>query len=319
MDNHKLAVGVDIGGTKIASILVNQKGILLASDYRMSAVEMGQEETIRRIVASIKAVIGNYADISGIGIDVPGVVDPENGLVENAVNLGWSGVDLRGALQQEFGSTLPIALERDTFAQALGEYYYGAARGVKNCVYLAIGSGLGAGALVNGQLLLGSNRAALEVGHLSLTGLTAPCSCGNIGCAETLLSGPGIIRTYSSDQWYPEHPAAAGEKDSLSVQDILQRAAENEARAAHLIDEAARYLGELIADIIMILNPEQIVIGGGVGLSAFDQLLPGVNAEVIKRAFPENHRHLQITKSSIDSSALGAAALVWYSQEHIPQ
>jgi glucokinase len=318
MDNQELAVGVDIGGTKIASILVNQKGSILASDYRMSAVEMGQEETIDRVVASIQAVTGTHQNISGIGIDVPGVVNPETGLVEKAVNLGWDNVDLRGKLQQKLALHCPISLERDTFAQALGEYYYGSACGEKNYVYLAVGSGLGAGALVNGQLLLGSGRAALEVGHLSLTGLTAQCSCGNTGCAETLLSGPGIIRTYLCDSWYEECPAAVADREALSVQDILQRALENEPRASHLITEAARYLGELIADIIMVLNPSQIVIGGGVGLSAFDQLLPGVQAEVVRRTFPENHRNLQITKSSIDSSALGAAALVWYSQ-HIAQ
>ncbi len=87
MDNQPLAVGVDIGGTKIASILVNQKGSILASDYRMSAVELGQEETIDRIVTSINNVIGTHENISGIGIDIPGVINPETGLVEKAVNL----------------------------------------------------------------------------------------------------------------------------------------------------------------------------------------------------------------------------------------
>jgi glucokinase len=314
MENQELAVGVDIGSTKIASILVNQKGSILASDYRMSAVELGQEETIERIVASINSVIGTYQSISGIGIDVPGVVNPETGLVEKAVNLGWDNVDLRGKLQQKLMHHCPISLERDTFAQALGEYYYGSARGEKNYVYLAIGSGLGAGALVNGQLLLGSSRAALEVGHLGLTGLTALCSCGKIGCAETLLSGPGMIKTYQCATWCPQFATRGTEAETFSVQDILQRAQQNEPRANYLIAEAARYLGELISDIAMVLNPSQVVIGGGVGISAFDLLLPGINAEIIKRTLPENHQHLKISKSSIDSSALGAAALVWYSQ-----
>ncbi len=313
MKNNSLAVGVDIGGTKVASILVNQDGEILASDYRMTAVEMGKDETIRRVAESINCVVGDHRDVCGIGIDIPGSVDPEKGMVENAVNLGWDRVELRKELGEKLTVDSPIYLQRDTYAQTLGEYYFGVAKNVSNYVYLAMGSGLGGGAMVNGKLLLGNNRSALEIGHLGLTGLTTPCACGKIGCAETLLSGPGMVRTYLNQEWHPEFAIETPGSDGLTAQDILTRAQSGEMRASLLMEQVSRYLGELISDILMVLNPSMVVIAGGVGLAAFDVLLPGVESEIAKRTWKQNYVDLVIKKSVLNSSALGAATLVWYS------
>ena len=313
MKNNDLAVGVDIGGTKVASILVNQAGEILASDYRMTAVEMGKDETIRRVAESINSVVGDHRDVCGIGIDIPGSVDPEKGMVENAVNLGWDRVELRKELGEKLTIKSPIHLQRDTYAQTLGEYYYGVAKNVSNYVYLAMGSGLGGGAMVNGKLLLGNNRSALEIGHLGLTGLTTPCACGKIGCAETLLSGPGMVRTYLNQEWHPEFAMETHSGNGLTAQDILTHAQSGEPRASLLMEHVSRYLGELISDILMVLNPSMVVIAGGVGLAAFDVLLPGVESEIAKRTWKQNYVDLLIKKSALNSSALGAATLVWYS------
>ncbi len=317
MDNQELAVGVDIGGTKIASILVDREGKILAGDYRMTAAASGEDGTLERIVASIQSVIGSHRSVSGIGIDVPGVVNPETGVVENAVNLGWERVALREEIQKRFTMRIPIHVERDTYAQTLGEFYFGAARQVSDYVYLGIGSGLGAGALVDGRLLQGSGRAALEIGHLGLTGLTHPCGCGKIGCAETILSGPGMVKTYLTGGWQAEFPIEPENNTDLTAQDILARAQAGESKAQQVVSEAGRYLGEVISDLLMILNPSLIVIGGGLGASAFGQMRPGMDTEIKRRCMPENYRNLRIEKSTLDSSALGAASLVWYSQKRI--
>lgn len=319
MDNHHFVVGVDIGGTKIASVLVDQAGQIVASDYRMTAVERGSQESIHRVVSSIEAVIAGQSNIRGIGIDVPGLVYPELGIVENAVNLNWDRVNLSEIIRQKLSLSVPIFLQRDTFAQTLGEHYYGAARGETNYVYLGIGSGLGAGALINGQLLIGSGHAALEVGHLSLTGLTNLCGCGKIGCAETLLSGPGLSKTYQASNWHPELPLKVDSEEELSAEAIIKRAQEGEGRALLLINEFGRYLGELLSDLIMTLNPALIVIGGGAGLSAFDLYIESAMNEIKLRCLPNNIRSLKIKKSSLDSSALGAASLVWYSMQNHQQ
>lgn len=204
-------------------------------------------------------------------------------------------------------------MQRDTYAQTLGEYYFGVAKNVSNYVYLAMGSGLGGGAMVNGKLLLGNNRSALEIGHLGLTGLTTPCACGKIGCAETLLSGPGMVRTYLNQVWHPEVAIETPVSNGLTAQDILTHAQAGEMRANLLIEHVSRYLGELISDILMVLNPSMVVIAGGVGLAAFELLIPGVESEIAKRTWKQNYVDLVIKKSALNSSALGAATLVWYS------
>jgi glucokinase len=311
---EKYAIGVDIGATKIASALVDQEGKILANDYRMTAPDAGEDGTLDRIAASIQSLLDDSNEVSGIGIDVPGVVDPTRGTVENAVNLGWERVALGEEIQKRVSPNIPIYLERDTYAQTLGEHYYGVAKHVKDYVYLGIGSGLGAGALVNGSLLEGSNRAALEIGHLGLTGLTRLCACGKTGCAETLLSGTGMVNTYLSDTWGAGFPPGSVDPASFSAQEILQRAQMAEPRAQMLVEEFGRYLGEVISDLLMILNPALIVIGGGFGSSAFDQTSDSMHAEIKRRSLPSNYQKLRIEKSTLESSALGAASLVWYSQ-----
>ncbi|MPM19415.1 N-acetylglucosamine repressor [bioreactor metagenome] len=315
MNNQNFAVGVDIGGTKIASILVDPTGQIINSDYRMTAADQGPQESINRVVESIASVLKGQAEVSGIGIDVPGLVFPELGIVENAVNLNWDRVNLVEIIREKLHLSVPIFLQRDTFAQTLGEHYYGSALGEKDYVYLGIGSGLGAGALINGQLLIGSNHGALEVGHLALTGLKNMCGCGRIGCAETLLSGPGLLKTYLSPGWRPDVKAPNFNGEEISVEKVIGMARENEPRASLLINEFGRYLGELMADLVMTLNPSSIVIGGGVGISAFELYLDRAMEELQHRCFPQNTRSLTIKKSSLDSSALGAASLVWYSMK----
>lgn len=314
-NQRNLAIGVDIGGTKIASVLVDSKGRILASDYRMTGVGLGNDESIQRIIASIENVAKGHHEICGIGIDVPGLVSPESGMVEKAVNMNWERLNLSEILQSSLSFSTPIFLQRDTFAQTLGEHYYGSAQGETDYVYLGIGSGLGAGALINGELLIGSGHAALEVGHLTLTGLTERCGCGKIGCAETLLSGPGLVRRYQSLEWNPRIGREENRPGEITTEEVVERAIQKDPRAVLLIHEFGKYLGELISDIVMVLNPAAIVIGGGLGLSAYDLFIEEVQSEIKKRCFPASYQALKITKSSLASSALGAASLVWYSTQ----
>lgn len=313
MNSQNFAVGVDIGGTKIASVLVDQNGQIFNSDYRMTGVDQGPEESINRVVESIASVLKDAPEVSGIGIDVPGLVFPELGIVENAVNLNWDRVNLVQIIRERLHSSLPIFLQRDTFAQTLGEHYYGSAVGVKDYVYLGIGSGLGAGALVDGELLLGSNHGALEVGHLTLTGLSKMCGCGRVGCAETLLSGPGLLKTFLAADWRPDVQSPSLNGEEPSAERVISLARENDPRARLLINEFGKYLGELMAGLVMTLNPSSIVLGGGVGISAFDLYHERAVQELNQRCLSQNSRNLCIKKSSLDSSALGAASLVWYS------
>lgn len=312
MTNIEYAIGVDIGGTKIASALINRKGTVFASDYRMTEVEMGKTEMINRILTSIHNVMLKGHDIKGIGIDIPGSVDPKQGIVENAVNLGWDRVELRAELQQALGTKLPIYLQRDTYAQTLSEFYYGSAKNQKDYVFISIGSGLGAGAMVDGRLLQGSDRAALEIGHKSLPGLKTVCGCGKTGCVETILSGPGMIRTFKNMDWNSQITSDFALTDDLTVQDILNGYSSGDKRARILLLEVSRFLAEIISSVITVLNPTLVIIGGGTGLAIYDYIIAEVREEIKQITWKENYRNLTIEKSCLDSSALGAASLVWY-------
>lgn len=306
-------IGVDVGGTKIAGALVDENGSILAEDYRLTAVEAGIPATLDRIGESIESLLRTGQAIRGIGIDIPGLVDPINGIVRNAVNLGWREVDLKAELEARLPVHLPIHIERDTYAQTLGEYVFGAGKGEKNLVYLSLGSGLGAGALIDGRLLNGVGHSALEIGHLALTGLTLPCACGNTGCAETILSGPGLVRTFRNADWAPQVCSPLLERADLSAAEILQAATTGDPRARQAIHLLGQYLGEICANLVMILNPALIIIGGGLGLAAFEQIITPAWEEIRKRSLAQNYRHLSIRKSILKSPALGAAALVWNS------
>jgi glucokinase len=177
-------------------------------------------------------------------------------------------------------------------------------------VYLSLGSGLGAGALVDGKLINGTNRSALEVGHLALSGLTLPCACGNTGCAETILSGPGLVRTFLHRDWKPELTSPLTVHKDITAQDILKAAEQGDKRASMVLIDLGCYLGEICADITMILNPSLIIIGGGLGLAAYEFVINPARREIKKRTLAQNYRCLSVKKSELNSSALGAAALV---------
>ena len=310
--NDEVAIGVDIGGTKIASVLTDRTGAVLASDYRMTDADQGDAVVIQRMIESIRSVTPQGKAISGIGIGAPGSIDPENGVVENAVNLGWTRVELRKELQSALGANLPVFLQRDTFAQTLSEYYYGCAKGVDNFVYLALGSGLGAGALVEGRLLQGANRSALEVGHMALPGLTAQCGCGKTGCIETILSGPGMLRAYQDAGWHVDIPSVLREKKDLTLAEISAAFTKGDRRGQALFAEVGHYAALVISGILTVLNPSLVIIGGGTGLAIYDHIQAPMKAEIEQMTWKENVRHVRIEKSSLDSSALGAACLVWY-------
>lgn len=306
-------IGVDIGGTKIASVLVDETGTILAEDYRMTAAEEGMRITLARINESIQSLLQLGEPVRGIGIDIPGQVDPINGIVRNAVNLGWSEVNLKAELEARLPVNLPIHIERDTYAQTLGEHVFGAGKGQNNMVYLSLGSGLGAGALIDGRLLNGAGHSALEIGHLALTGLRLPCACGNVGCAETILSGPGLVKTFQNQDWEPKVHSSLLDQADLTAQEILQAAQMGDQRAKQTIHLLGQYLGEICSDLVMILNPALIVIGGGLGLAVYEQIISLAWEEIRKRSLALNYLHLSIRKSTLNSPALGAAALVWQS------
>ncbi len=313
MHSQELALGVDIGATKIAVAVVNAQGDVLHSIEQPTEVHTGQQDVLRRVAEMIEQMLQTYA-VAGIGIGTPGIIEPSAGVVRNAVNLGWVNVPVVATLREWVRRDLPMYLQRDTVAGTLGEYYFGAGSQSSHLVYLSIGSGLGAGAILNGRILSGANHSALELGHLSLSILDAPCACGRTGCIETVLSGNGVLATTLCWMHAGKHASPLQQIPQLTPQDIIQAARQGDALAQRVMQLAGKVLGVVISICAAVFNPEVIVVGGGFGRAAFDLLLPPALQELEQRVLPEIHQTLHIKPSSLASSAIGAAALVWYGQ-----
>lgn len=324
-----LAIGVDLGGTKIAAALVGRDGRVL--ETRQVPTPAGAEPgaVLDRIAAQINHLAGSLAaqaplegrpraalsvatPLYGVGIGSPGQVNSLSGVVRNAVNLGWDEIDLVAEVRHRLTLDIPVWVQKDANASALGEYYFGSARSCKDFVYLSIGSGLGGGIVTNGMLVTGADWNAAELGHLSLDPDGLLCNCGSRGCAETVISGPGLLALVENYLALDEVPTRLSLDQALTTQAILAAAGAGDALALAALQEVGRQFGIIMAVCVAALNPERIIVGGGLGLAAYGTLLPAAHAELRRRVLPVSYRQLQILPSTLASSAVGAACLVWY-------
>lgn len=312
-----LAIGIDLGATKVAGALVNEQGEILAEGRAPTQAKAGVEPVVARIAQVVGELLAraNGEPVLGVGIGTPGLVDGAAGIVRNAVNLGWTEVllaqEAQAAIADQTHRALSVWVENDANSQAVGELIFGAGRGLESFALLAIGTGLGGGIIANRRLIAGATYTAAEVGHLSFDPNGRPCACGLYGCVETVVSGPGLVKTTQEFR-------AQGVQSILSAQfqaeDVVIAARSGDALALAALAETARWLGMALAAYTALLNPAAIIIGGGLGHSAFDLLIPTARIELARRALPQSHEQLQIVPAQVMSSAVGAAALVWQNQ-----
>jgi glucokinase len=293
-----ISIGIDIGGTKIALALVDDQGKTLA-EHRLTT-PANPDQVLDKIAEGIQTLRTDADAVAGVGIGCPGHVDPHSGIVRHAVNLGWTEVYLRDEIARRVN--LPVWIEKDTNAATLGELYFGAARGYQDVVYVAVGTGLGGGAVVRGQLVSGANAFAMEIGHLVLTPGGRACRCGLHGCAEMYASGVGLLAGARE----------AGFPDNVSTADILQAAHQNDPRAQALLSDAAQALAMVFACCASLFNPALIVVGGGLGLATTDTILPQATQTLQTLILPPAYEAMQVVSSQVVHSAVGAAALVWH-------
>lgn len=315
MIERQLAIGIDVGATKIAAVLADKSGYTLLKINRPTRAERGATAVIHMVGDIIEEMLNRAPNaIVGIGIDTPGQVNPDKGIVRGATNLGWEEVNLVEALQDYLNLQLPIYVIRDAYAELIGEAYLGNGQGIKDLVYLGLGSGLGGGAMSNGRLITGSTLNASEIGHLSLDSNGRLCKCGLYGCAETIVSGDGIVATtrhwMKKKQWRTILP----DTKKLTAADVIYAARRKDDLATAVFNKAAQWLGQIMATYAIILNPSRIIIGGGFGKAAYPLLISGAKDELHRLALGMNCQNLQVLPSTITSSALGASCLVWHSQ-----
>jgi glucokinase len=304
-------IGVDVGGTKIDGVLVDAAGGVLAETHALSGVSEGTDAVIGRIAGVIRSLITAAGDrpIPGVGVGVPGQVNTREGVARAAVNMGWMDVPLRARLLEAVDHPgLEVVLANDVNALALGEARFGLGQGARGLVYLAVGTGLGGGAVFNGQVIAGDNDFAMEVGHMALRPDGRRCGCGLHGCPEAYVSGVGILSGVREQMDAFPNTRLTSEI-TLTVPIILREARAGDPLALRVMDEAGEMLGTVMAICAALLNPDLFVIGGGLGRAAADLLLPRAEAELRARVLPPSHERAKVMLAKVERAAIGAAAL----------
>jgi glucokinase len=310
-----LAAAVDLGGTKIRSIVADDGGRVLGADERPTRAAEGLEAIVGRIVESVRAATAargvGMADLRGIGVSAPGPVDFERGILLDAPNLpGWEDVPLASILSRRLGP--PAFLENDANAAALGEQRFGAGRGIRHLLYLTISTGIGGGIIVNGALYRGADGTAGELGHIVVDERGPLHSCGMRGCLEVMASGTAIGRMAREavEAGRSEVLRRAAARGPLTSREVREAAVAGDAAAREILAHAAHYLAIGLANFINIFNPELLVIGGGAA-HIWDQLVVPAFDEARRMAFERPSATVRLLPAALapDSGALGAAAL----------
>ena len=309
-----LIFAVDLGGTYLRAAAVDSEGAVIKR-LKLRTPQTGDPQDIIRILAGALTACQREVDqIRALSIVVPGPVDAKAGKVVRAPNLPClNGFDLVGTLADEL--RLPVVIENDANAAAIGELWQGAARGCRTIICLTLGTGVGGGIILDGKLWRGATNAAAEIGHMTVEPFGGvPCGCGSRGCLEVYASATAIVRmAREAKPHYPASRLCTG--DGLTAEDVYRSALEGDELSIEVFQRVGAYLGIGLANLINILNPEMIVIGGGVA-NAWDLFASDMRQQVSQRAFPLLGAEVKIVRAQCDDDAglLGAARLGFWEQ-----
>jgi glucokinase len=265
---------IDLGGTKVRAIVADLDGNVYGEDIRRSEAQRGLEATLERmresLAAALKGAGVGFADLKGVGIASPGPVDVSRGVVSEAPQLpGWKDVPLAELMGGRLG--VPVIVENDATAAAIGENRYGAGRGSRYMIYITVSTGVGGGIIIDGNVYHGASGAAGELGHIIIDIDGPPCGCGGRGCLESLASGTAIARKGREAVERGEAPVLARlaeEEGGITARLMFRAAQEGDEVSRRIFREAGHYLGAALASYVNIFNPEVILIGGGVASAA---------------------------------------------------
>lgn len=309
----KWVVGVDLGGTTIKMAFVNVYGELIDKWEIVTNLEDQGKYIVTDIAKSIDQKLQEHGQtkekLIGIGMGAPGPVDGDTGLVYEAVNLGWKNYPLKNLLEVE--TSLPAVVDNDANIAAIGEMWKGAGNGAKNLICVTLGTGVGGGVIANGQIVRGANGAAGEIGHItSVPEGGAPCNCGKTGCLETIASATGIVRLAKEKLATSETDSSLRKLETITAKDVLDAAKENDRLALEVVEEVFFHLGLALANAANALNPEKIVIGGGVS-KAGNWLAERVTEYFKRFAFPRVAESASIVIATLgnDAGVIGGAWL----------
>ena len=298
-------IGIDVGGTNIKLGLVNPSGkIISRTNLETKAFIRNKKRLIDALIQAVKDLISQNGlkkkDIAGIGIGFPGLVDPVQGNVIFLPNIpGWKNVPFRQIFKNRLG--IPTFIDNDVKLITLGEWRYGAGRGVKNLICLTLGTGVGSGLVLNNQLYRGASYVAGELGHMPLNEKGLSCNCGGYGCLET----------YIGKNYLYKSAGKMMNRKGVTTPEMFKLANQGNPKALKFWKEISTHLGNGLVGIVNLLNPELIIIGGGVS-NNYKYIFPTVRGVIQKKAMIAQRSIVRIVRGQLgdDAGIIGAKALV---------
>ena len=309
-------IGLDIGGTGIQMGIVDEKGHILERSDIPTNITIPFSEQIHAMATCVQEMIDRSGypllDIASIGAGVPGVGDPKTGEVVFCTNLSWHHVPFREEFRKYFDK--PIFVDNDATVAGLAESVAGVSAGSSSSVFITIGTGIGSGIIINGRVWNGAHGVGSELGHSILELDGEPCTCGNHGCVERYCSATAIIRM--AREQLARHPessmmdACEGDLKKMNARIVIDHAKEGDATAVKVFRRFVRALSQTVANVVNILDPEVIVLGGGVakaGAFLLDAVREDVRNYVLYKDLP--FAHIELARLGSDAGIIGAAML----------
>ncbi len=314
--DDKCWVGFDLGGTKMQCQIFDPKFYALTRRREKTRGHEGADTGLKRIIGLIRETMADIQlgpdDLGGIGVGCPGPLDLDRGIILEAPNLGWNDVDMKGSLEREFGC--PTFILNDVDAGVYGEYRFGAGRDGRCVVGVFPGTGIGGGCVYEGQILRGRHQSCLEIGHMQIAPGGPLCGCGRRGCLEAVASrlaitAAAIQAAYRGDaphlmQKYGTDLAAIRSKA------LAESVANGDFRVEQIILNAARQIGIAVGNLVNLLLPDVVVLGGGLVEAMPELFVEPVRTAANKRALPTFADTFLVVAAQLgdDSTAMGAAA-----------
>ena len=300
-----LVIGVDLGGTNMRSALVGRTGEVLAKQKEETRAAEGHAQVVAKLTRGIVRLVENARqqgqEVAAVGVGAPGVIHGTTGVVVTSPNFpDWNNLPLKELLEAEL--KLPVVVENDANAAALGEQWRGAAKGIGSMILLTLGTGVGGGIVLDGKIWHGADGMAGELGHMTIVPDGRACGCGNTGCLEMYASSRGILMAYQAER-------GGLARQEVTSEQVYLAARQGDGAAGRAMQAMGRSLGIGIASLINIFNPEMVVIGGGVR-DAWELFIDATREEVRKRAFAYPAERTRIVPSALgdDAGMVGAAA-----------
>lgn len=310
---EKIVLASDLGGTNLRMAAVTETGEILYRTRRSTPRAESAGAIILKIVEAANECrenVARFGEIKSLAVAAPATVNAEKGIILKAPNVPClSGFHLTAALSKELG--LPVILENDANAAAIGEQAFGAAKNFQDAIVVTLGTGVGGGIIIGGRIVRGRDGTAGEIGHICVEPEGVPCGCGSRGCLEQYSSATAIVRLARElANRFPN--SVLPDKSGLTSADIYAAGVGGDELARQAFRRMGFYLGIALAGLINVLNPEIIVIGGGAS-AGWDLFIPAVEEQIELRAYPEPAKRAQLARAVLGDAAgiLGAAHLAW--------